>query len=99
MKLLAPALTALALVPATDHAQAPNPATRPMFQRLEDIDGARSKARVEAGLPATSGYAYIVKIVPRADEPREMFRGQKTDVGSEASVLRREGDLAQKLMD
>ncbi len=34
-----------------------------------------------------SGYAYVVKIVKRGQEPREVFRGAKTDVQSGARVL------------
>lgn len=45
-----------------------------------------------------SGYAYVVKIVGRTGEPREIFRGQKTDVQVNASVLRGEGGKAQGVL-
>jgi prolyl oligopeptidase len=38
-----------------------------------------------------SGYAYVLKIMPRTGEPREIFRGQKTDVWASPTVLRGEG--------
>jgi prolyl oligopeptidase len=38
-----------------------------------------------------SGYAYVLKIVGRTGEPREVFRGQKTDVWAQPFVLRGEG--------
>ena len=34
-----------------------------------------------------SGYAYVVKIVPRGGAPREVFRGVPTDVGAQGIVL------------
>ncbi|HEV2532671.1 prolyl oligopeptidase family serine peptidase [Phenylobacterium sp.] len=34
-----------------------------------------------------SGYGYVVKIVPRAGAPREVFRGKPTDVGAQGIVL------------
>ncbi len=34
-----------------------------------------------------SGYAYVVKLVTRSGETTEIFRGQKSDVSSSASVL------------
>ncbi|HEX3700840.1 MAG TPA: prolyl oligopeptidase family serine peptidase [Phenylobacterium sp.] len=43
------------------------------------------------GEVTTSGYAYVVKIVRRGAEPREVFRGQPTDVSADAIVLRGEG--------
>jgi prolyl oligopeptidase len=39
------------------------------------------------GEVTTSGYGYVVKFVPRAGEPREIFRGQKSDVGAQGRVL------------
>jgi prolyl oligopeptidase len=42
------------------------------------------------GEVTTSGYAYVVKIVKRGAEPREVFRGAKTDVQDGGRVL--EGD-------
>ena len=42
-----------------------------------------------------SGYAYVVKIVGRSGEPKEIFRGQKSDVQANASVLRGEGGKAE----
>jgi len=38
-----------------------------------------------------SGYPYVLKIMPRTGEPREIFRGVKTDVWAQPSVLRGEG--------
>ncbi|MET0274811.1 MAG: prolyl oligopeptidase family serine peptidase [Phenylobacterium sp.] len=38
-----------------------------------------------------SGYAYVLKIVGRTGEPREVFRGRKTDVSAQPLVLRGEG--------
>ena len=46
------------------------------------------------GEVTTSGYGYVVKMVPRGGEPREVFRGQKTDVGARAEVLTGEGGHA-----
>ncbi|MDP3852200.1 prolyl oligopeptidase family protein [Phenylobacterium sp.] len=45
-----------------------------------------------------SGYAYVVKIVGRAGEPREIFRGEKTDVLATAVVLRGEGGKADGVL-
>ena len=45
-----------------------------------------------------SGYAYVVKILGRSGEPREIFRGQKSDVSATASVLRGEGGKAQGVL-
>jgi prolyl oligopeptidase len=42
------------------------------------------------GEVTTSGYPYVVKIVKRGAEPREVFRGAKTDVQDGGDVL--EGD-------
>lgn len=42
------------------------------------------------GEVTTSGYAYVIKIVKRGGEPREVFRGQPTDVSADAIVLRGE---------
>jgi prolyl oligopeptidase len=38
-----------------------------------------------------SGYPYVLKIVGRTGEPREVFRGRKTDVWAQPFVLRGEG--------
>jgi prolyl oligopeptidase len=46
----------------------------------------------------SSGYAYVVKIVTRGGEPREVFRGQKTDVSVAPSVLRGDDGHADALM-
>jgi prolyl oligopeptidase len=39
------------------------------------------------GQVTKSGYGYVVKIVPRTGEPREVFRGQPSDVGAQGIVL------------
>jgi prolyl oligopeptidase len=43
------------------------------------------------GEVTTSGYPYVVKIVGRDGQAREVFRGQKTDMSAAASVLRGDG--------
>jgi prolyl oligopeptidase len=50
------------------------------------------------GEVTTSGYAYIVKTVPRGGEPREVFRGQKSDVGVQGRVLCGEGGHADGVL-
>ena len=39
------------------------------------------------GEVTTSGYGYVVKVVPRHGEPREVFGGRKTDVSVRANAL------------
>ena len=43
------------------------------------------------GEVTTSGYAYVVKLVAARREPREVFRGQKTDVSARAVRAARRG--------
>ena len=50
------------------------------------------------GEVTTSGYAYIVKIVKRGAEPREVARGVKTDVGVRGQVLTGEGGHADGVL-
>ncbi|WP_372780982.1 prolyl oligopeptidase family protein [Phenylobacterium sp.] len=45
-----------------------------------------------------SGYAYIVKTVARGGEPREVFRGTKTDVGAQGIVLDGAGGKADGII-
>lgn len=45
-----------------------------------------------------SGYAYVVKLVSRSGEAREIFRGETSDVQANASVLRGEGGKAQGVL-
>ncbi|HEY3947966.1 prolyl oligopeptidase family serine peptidase [Phenylobacterium sp.] len=45
-----------------------------------------------------SGYAYVVKIVKRGAEPREVFRGAKTDVQAGARVLEGEHGAVDGVM-
>jgi prolyl oligopeptidase len=45
-----------------------------------------------------SGYGYVVKIVARGQEPREVFRGEKTDVSASPTVLRGEGGKADAIL-
>src|SRR6185369_2777462 len=45
-----------------------------------------------------SGYAYVVKIVKRGAEPREVFRGQPSDVSAQAGVLTGEGGRADGIV-
>ena len=46
----------------------------------------------------TSGYPYIVKIIKRGAEPREVFRGAKTDVGAQGIVLSGDGGKADGVL-
>jgi prolyl oligopeptidase len=50
------------------------------------------------GEVTTSGYGYVLKIATRSGEPREVFRGQKTDVSAAPIVLHGEGGKADALM-
>jgi prolyl oligopeptidase len=50
------------------------------------------------GEVTTSGYGYVVKTVPRGGDPKELFRGQKTDVGARADVLIGEGGRADGVL-
>jgi prolyl oligopeptidase len=50
------------------------------------------------GEVTTSGYAYVVKTVTRDGQPREVFRGQKTDVSVQPSVLYGEGGQADGVL-
>jgi len=50
------------------------------------------------GEVTTSGYAYVIKTVKRGQAPREVFRGQPTDVSADAIVLRGEGGHADGVM-
>lgn len=45
-----------------------------------------------------SGYAYIAKTISRGGEAKEIYRGQKTDVGAGVIVLRGEGGKAVGLI-
>jgi prolyl oligopeptidase len=45
-----------------------------------------------------SGYAYVVKIVPRTGAPREMFRGKPSDVGAQGIVLQGVGGRSDGLL-
>ncbi len=45
-----------------------------------------------------SGYAYVLKIATRGGEPREVFRGRKTDVTVAPAVLHGAGGKADALM-
>jgi prolyl oligopeptidase len=50
------------------------------------------------GEVTTSGYGYVVKLVGRTGEPREVFRGQKSDVSAQGVVLRGAGGKADAVM-
>jgi len=50
------------------------------------------------GEVTNSGYGYVLKIATRSGEPREVFRGQKTDVSAAPIVLRGAGGKADALM-
>ncbi|MGH6908987.1 MAG: prolyl oligopeptidase family serine peptidase [Phenylobacterium sp.] len=50
------------------------------------------------GEVTNSGYGYVLKIATRSGEPREVFRGQKTDVSAAPIVLRGDGGKADALM-
>jgi prolyl oligopeptidase len=50
------------------------------------------------GEVTASGYAYVVKLVGRTGEPREVFRGQKTDVSAQPIVLRGAGGKADAVL-
>jgi prolyl oligopeptidase len=50
------------------------------------------------GEVTSSGYGYVVKIATRGGEPREVFRGQKTDVSAGPIVLHGAGGKADALM-
>jgi prolyl oligopeptidase len=50
------------------------------------------------GEVTNSGYGYVLKIATRSGEPREVFRGQTTDVSAAPIVLRGEGGKADALM-
>mgnify|MGYP001026878430 CR=1 FL=1 len=50
------------------------------------------------GEVTASGYGYVVKAVPRQGKPRELFRGEKTDVGAQAIVLTGEGGAADGVL-
>jgi prolyl oligopeptidase len=50
------------------------------------------------GEVTTSGYGYVVKLVPRGGEPKEIFRGQKSDVGVQGHVLVGEGGHADGVL-
>jgi prolyl oligopeptidase len=45
-----------------------------------------------------SGYGYVVKVVARGHDPREVFRGQATDVSAAPAVLRGEGGKADGIL-
>jgi len=45
-----------------------------------------------------SGYGYVVKIAPRGGVPREVFRGQPSDVSAGPTVLRGEGGHADAIL-
>lgn len=45
-----------------------------------------------------SGYAYVVKIIDRAGEAKEIFRGRPTDVSAEGVVLRGAGGEADGVL-
>ncbi len=45
-----------------------------------------------------SGYGYVVKVATRSGDPREVFRGLKTDVSVTPAVLRGEGGRPDALM-
>lgn len=45
------------------------------------------------GEVTASGYAYVLKLVPRSGEAKEIFRGQKTDVWAGPTVLRGAGGV------
>jgi prolyl oligopeptidase len=69
-------------------------------QNVEWIDASSLVASREwtPGEVTNSGYGYVVKIVPRDGEPREVFRGQKTDVSAAPIVLHGDGGKADALM-
>ena len=69
-------------------------------QNIEWIDASSLIASREwtPGEVTNSGYGYVVKILPRGGEPREVFRGQKTDVSAAPIVLHGEGGKADALM-
>ncbi|HEY9234171.1 MULTISPECIES: prolyl oligopeptidase family serine peptidase [Phenylobacterium] len=50
------------------------------------------------GEVTSSGYAYVVKLVGRTGEAREIFRGETSDVQANASVLRGEGGKAEGVL-
>ncbi|MES2894847.1 MAG: prolyl oligopeptidase family serine peptidase [Pseudomonadota bacterium] len=43
------------------------------------------------GEVTSSGYGYVVKIVSRSGDPKEIFRGEKSDVAANGAVLRGRG--------
>jgi prolyl oligopeptidase len=51
-----------------------------------------------SGEVTNSGYGYVVKSVPRQGATRELFRGEKTDVGAQAIVLTGEGGAADGVL-
>jgi prolyl oligopeptidase len=51
-----------------------------------------------AGEVTASGYPFIVKIVTRSGEPREVFRGARTDVQSQGIVLEGAGGKADGVL-
>jgi prolyl oligopeptidase len=69
-------------------------------QNIEWIDASSLIASREwtPGEVTNSGYGYVVKVLPRSGEPREVFRGQKTDVSAAPIVLHGEGGKADALM-
>ena len=50
------------------------------------------------GEVTNSGYGYVLKVATRGGEPREVFRGQKTDVSAAPIVLHGAGGKADGLM-
>jgi prolyl oligopeptidase len=50
------------------------------------------------GEVTTSGYGYVVKTVTRGGEPREVFRGLKSDVGAQGRVLAGDGGHADGVL-
>ena len=69
-------------------------------QDAEWIDGDTLVAWREwtPGEVTASGYANVVKILKRSGEAVEIFRGQKSDVWANASVLRGEGGKADGVL-
>ncbi|MFZ5721427.1 MAG: prolyl oligopeptidase family serine peptidase [Pseudomonadota bacterium] len=66
-------------------------------QAIDWVDGDTLVAAREwmPGEVTSSGYAYVVKLVKRDGGAFEVFRGEKTDVSAQATVLRGEGGRSE----